>query len=486
MDVVEKIKSWFQANQVEQLCIDSRAVKRGDCFLAFRAPTCDRRDFIQQAIKLGAGSIIYEADGADDSIKQLPIAALAVLQLDKHLADIATEVYGNASRDLSMIGITGTNGKSSCVYYLAQAFSLLHQSAAMIGTVGNGFIDKLQLGNNTTPVVIELYQLLAEYRQQGAEVVAMEVSSHALTENRIADVAIDTAVFTQLSRDHLDYHGTMQAYAQAKKSLFEWPDLTNAVFNIDDPYGLQWANEYKERLNVIATSCKDDIEWSGAIVKLTSLSVEETQTIFSVSTPWGDFSASTSLLGDFNIANLLSVIAVLGLHNISIERMKQVIPQLQPAPGRMQVYGGGDVARVVVDYAHTPDALQKALQALRPYCKGQLWCVFGCGGDRDQGKRPQMAAAAEQYADCVIVTDDNPRTESAETITQAIMAGFSQPENVQIVHAREQAIALACQQAQIDDIILVAGKGHESYQIIGTDKIAFDDREVVQRCLEGE
>ncbi|MDF1795153.1 MAG: UDP-N-acetylmuramoyl-L-alanyl-D-glutamate--2,6-diaminopimelate ligase [Coxiellaceae bacterium] len=486
MNVVAKIKAWCNDNKIKNLCIDSRAVQKHDCFLAYCTPICDRREFIQQAITLGAGSIIYEADDADKNLSQLAIPALALKQLDKHLADVALEVYGNASRDMFMVGITGTNGKSSCVYYLTQALTLLQQPTAMVGTVGNGFIDQLEIGENTTPGVIELYRMLAEYKQQGAQAVAMEVSSHALSENRIENIAIDTAVFTQLSRDHLDYHGTMLAYAQAKKSLFEWSDLTHAIFNIDDSYGLQWANEYQDSLNVIATSCNGEVDWPGAMVKLTALSVEDAQTVFSVSTPWGDFSTSTALLGDFNIANLLSVIATLGSHDVGIGQLKEVIPLLQPAPGRMQVYGGGDVARVVVDYAHTPDALQKALQALRPYCKGQLWCVFGCGGDRDQGKRPQMAAAAEQYADRVIVTDDNPRTESAEMITQAILAGFNQPENVQLVHAREQAIALACQQAQIDDIILVAGKGHESYQIIGTDRVAFDDREVVQRCIQGE
>ncbi|MDF1654204.1 MAG: UDP-N-acetylmuramoyl-L-alanyl-D-glutamate--2,6-diaminopimelate ligase [Coxiellaceae bacterium] len=480
------ITDWCQQLQIEHLSIDSRAIHPGDCFVAYTTPTVDRRDFIEQVIACGAGAVIYEANQADSQLAHLPVPSLAIEHLDKHLAEVAAEVYGNASRDLLMIGITGTNGKSSCVYYLAQALSLLRQPTAMIGTVGNGFIDQLQLGENTTPGVIELYRMLAEYKQQDAEVVAMEVSSHALTEGRIADIAIDTAVFTQLSRDHLDYHGTMQAYAQAKKSLFEWPDLSHAIFNIDDAYGLKWANEYSDTVNVIATSCNPDNEWSGAIVKLTSIAVEATRTTFGVSTPWGEFSTSTTLLGDFNIANLLSVVAVMGSHGIDIGQIQEVIPQLQPAPGRMQVYGGGDVARVVVDYAHTPDALQKALQALRPYCKGKLWCVFGCGGDRDQGKRPQMAAMAEQYADQVIVTDDNPRTESAEMITQAIMSGFNQPKNVQLVHAREQAIALACQQAQIDDIILVAGKGHESYQIIGTERIVFDDREVVQRCLEGE
>ncbi len=483
---MNQISSWCHHNKIQRLCNDSRHCHPGDCFVAYKTSAVDRRDFIDQVIASGASAIIYEANQADSRLADLAVPSLAISNLFQCLSEVAEAVYGNASRDMLTIGVTGTNGKSSIVYYLAQAFTLLKQSAAMIGTFGNGFIDHLALTENTTPGVIEAYRLLAEFKQQGADVVAMEVSSHALVENRLDGMSIDTAVFTQLSRDHLDFHGSMQAYAQAKQQLFEWPDLSCAVFNIDDSYGRQWASLYVETMNVIATSCDKSNDWPGDIIQLIDASMGERDTALIIATPWGELSTSTILLGDFNIANLLSVIAVLGSQGISLVQMQSIIPQLQPAPGRMQVYGGGKVARVVVDYAHTPDALQKALQALRPYCQGRLWCVFGCGGDRDQGKRPEMAAVAGQYADQIVVTNDNPRTESPQVITDEIMAGFKKADNVQLVHEREKAIALACQQAHINDIILVAGKGHESYQIIGNDRIAFDDREVVQRCLQGE
>ncbi len=478
---MQVVEAWCERHAIVSLSINSRIVKQGDCFLAYVNSLCDRRDYIDQAIERGAAAILYEAASAPAALADLSVPSLAVEGLVGQLSDIARCVYGSVSDELLVTAVTGTNGKSSIVYCLAQALNQVNQCSAMLSTFGNGFIDDLTLGDNTTPGVVDLYGLLAQYKKQGATALAMEASSHALAEGRMAGLSIDVGIFTQLSRDHLDFHGSMEAYAQAKRRLFEWPDLRCGIFNIDDATGLQWAKQYQLRYDVIATSCDAKVQWSGACVRLLDADLALGDSRLLIDTPWGKLNTTTQLLGEFNLSNLLAVIALLGWLDCSLAQIATLVPTLQPAPGRMQVFG--DAMKVVVDYAHTPDALQKALQALRPYCQAKLWCVFGCGGDRDKGKRPTMAKVAEQYSDQVIVTDDNPRTESSDAILADIKVGFSSQAQYQVVADRKQAIERACQQAVAGDVILVAGKGHEPYQIIGDQRLPFDDCEVVQASL---
>lgn len=479
---MSSLQQWCQHQSIKALSINSQTCQVGDCFLAYKTHLCDRRDFIDQAIAAGAGAVIYEAENADPALADLSVPSFAIKNMVDQLAEIAICVYGNASEAVTMIGVTGTNGKSSIVYYLSQALNGLQQKTAMLGTFGNGFIDELKLGANTTPGVVDLYQSLRNYHQRGAQNIAMEVSSHALVEGRVAGISFDIAVFTQLSRDHLDFHGTMQAYQAAKQKLFDWPGLKAAVFNIDDAVGLQWAQAYKDQYAVIATSCSSDMQWDGQCVVLRNYVLANTETRLTIDTPWGVLNTHTMLLGQFNISNLLAVIAVLGWVGVTIDDIATLIPAIKPAPGRMQVFG--ESKRLVVDYAHTPDALEKALQALRPYTAGELWCVFGCGGDRDAGKRPQMAAVAEQFSDHVIVTDDNPRHENNQAIVADIMVGFTHADAVEVVHDRQQAIESVYQKMQDGDIALIAGKGHEPYQIIGDCKQTFDDRAIANALCQ--
>lgn len=477
----QSLQSWCQQHDITSLCIDSRSVKPGDCYVAYVNAHCDRRDFVSQAIELGASTVLYEAGQANASLAALSVPSFAVSSLYDSLASIAASVYGDSAQQMEVIAVTGTNGKSSIVYYLAQALTLLKHKTAMLGTFGNGFVGELTAGENTTPGVVELYQQLSDFKRRGAVAVALEASSHALVEGRLSGLAIDAAIFTQLSRDHLDFHGTMENYKAAKQKLFDWPGLKCGIFNIDDPIGKEWAHDYQAHYDVIATSCELRPRTFDHTIQLKSATITPTGTNLVVNTQAGQLEVTTRLLGEFNLSNLLAVIALLVWRDERLSDIAEVVAKIQPAPGRMQVIGGS--IKAVVDYAHTPDALLKALQALRPYCQGQLWCVFGCGGDRDRGKRSQMAAIAEQYADQVVVTDDNPRTEDGDVIVNAIIEGFSGNGRYHVERDRAKAIELVCEQAKAGDVILIAGKGHEAYQIVGKQRMPFDDCDVVRSFL---
>jgi len=353
--------------------------------------------------------------------------------------------------------------------------------SATIGTLGAGLVGQVQEGERTTPDAIAVHGLLARFRDEGATHVAMEVSSHALDQGRTNAVAFDLAVFTNLTRDHLDYHGTMAAYGAVKQRLFAWPGLRAAIINADDAFGRALATTIPSGVDVL----RYGIDREDAEVVARDIETGSSGQAFHLVTPWGEGHVATRLLGRFNISNLLAVAACLGQLGLSFAQIQSALVALDPVAGRMNRLGGVDAQPlVVVDYAHTPDALEQALTSVRAHCAGRLFCVFGCGGERDEGKRPQMAAIAEALADAIIITDDNPRGEDGDVIVAQIVAGLSRPRDATIERDRAAAIARAIRMARAGDVVLVAGKGHEPYQQIAGARHPFDDLVVARHALE--
>ncbi|MBF0675451.1 UDP-N-acetylmuramoyl-L-alanyl-D-glutamate--2,6-diaminopimelate ligase [Pseudomonas sp.] len=461
---------------VRELTLDSRKVRPGDLFLAVPGASHDGRAHIADAIARGAVAVAYEAEGApplpDSQATLLPIKGLS-----KQLSAIAGRFYGEPSRGLHLVGVTGTNGKTSVSQLLAQALDRLGERCGIVGTLGTGFHGALESGRHTTPDPLAVQATLALLKHAGARAVAMEVSSHGLAQGRVAGLDFDVAVFTNLSRDHLDYHGSMEAYGAVKATLFAWPQLRCRVINLDDPFGRQLADLEGARL--IDYSIDD----AAAYVHCRQVRFDDHGVRAELITPQGQGLLRSPLLGRFNLSNLLAVIGALLGMDYSLDDVLRVLPDLQGPSGRMQRLGGGAAPLVVVDYAHTPDALEKVLEALRPHVRGRLLCLFGCGGDRDRGKRPLMAEVAERHADGVLVTDDNPRSEDPLEILAEIRAGFTRPETVQFMSGRGPAIASLIAGASADDIVLLAGKGHEDYQEINGVRQPFSDLDEAGKAL---
>ncbi len=531
LEIPDDLSSAFRLlSSVKRLVTDSRAVAPGDTFVAYPGSQADGRQFIEQAISKGANAVIYEKlvsghpwEARNFSWNELwKLPNLAVVDLRHHAGEIADHVYNRPSKELWMVGITGTNGKTSCAHWVAQSLNSLGRKTALIGTLGNGFLPpedrrqktedrenqnhgggeavlspqssvlSLQPTLNTTPDAIRLHGLLADYLAQGAQAVAMEVSSHALEQGRVSGVNYDVALLTNLSRDHLDYHGDMQHYAAAKRRLFEWQQLKYAVLNLDDAFGAELAEQLKDaEVEVVGYGLSDAslqlAEHHGLrMVYGGALHMDAQGFSLQVHSSWGGGELRSTLLGRFNAANLLGVLAVLLVSGVTLSDALRELEQMKAVPGRMQTYGGSGRPSVVVDYAHTPDALEKVLQALQEITSaggGKLICVFGCGGDRDRGKRPMMGTVAAKLADVCIVTSDNPRSESPHDIIAAIVSGMRE-HGYQIIEDRAVAIAQAIHGAHAADTVLVAGKGHEAYQEIKGVKYPFSDAEVAQRALE--
>ncbi|MCL7461520.1 UDP-N-acetylmuramoyl-L-alanyl-D-glutamate--2,6-diaminopimelate ligase [Pseudomonas sp. NW5] len=464
---------------IRELSLDSRTLRAGDLFFAIPGSGRDGRIYIAEAIARGVAAIAYEEEGAPP-LPQNPAdtVLVPVRGLRAQLSAIAGRFYGDPSRSLALVGVTGTNGKTSVSQLIAQALDQLGTRCGLIGTLGSGFHDALQQGQHTTPDPLRVQAELARLKQAGARAVAMEVSSHGLDQGRVEALDFDVAVFTNLSRDHLDYHGDMQRYGQAKARLFAWPGLCSRVINLDDPFGRALAAlEAPSRL--ISYSLSD----AQATLYCSEARFTEQGIRARLVTAQGDGLLISPLLGRFNLSNLLAVVgALLGLGH-PLDEILAVLPQLEGPPGRMQRLGGGQQPLVVVDYAHTPDALEKVLEALRPHARGRLLCLFGCGGERDRGKRPLMAAAAERLADGVWVTDDNPRSEDPAAIRAEICAGFAHPATVICRAERAAAIRALILGAAEDDVILLAGKGHEDYQEIAGVRQPFSDIEHAARAL---
>ncbi len=461
------------------LATDSRRVRPGTLFCALAGARDHGLQHLPQAIAQGAMAVAYEPDSAELPAN-LAIPACPVPNLRNRLGELAARFYGHPAQRLSLMGVTGTNGKTSITQFLAQALG-----GGVIGTLGYGLPGQLQPTTHTTPDPLALQQMLAELAPQVRR-VALEVSSHALVQNRIQSIDFEGAIFSNLTRDHLDYHGDMAAYAAAKRLLFTHPHLRWLVSNADDAEG-QAILALRPDLPRIAYG-RTAVEAPGVLpLMLTEFQpLLEGGTRIGVSSPWGNAHWNSVLLGYFNAQNSLAVLGALLLHGLTWTEALAEVVQLQPVCGRLERFQAPGFASVVVDYAHTPDALQQALLALQPYCRGQLYCVFGCGGERDSGKRPLMGAIAERYSQRVILTDDNPRSEASATILRAILAGMQHPEAAQVIPQRRTAIRTALAQAQAGDLVLIAGKGHETTQTLGTEIIPFSDQQVVQEFFAGE
>ncbi len=465
--------------QVSGLVMDSRAVRPGDAFVAIAGFGAHGLSFVEQARANGAVAILFEPPAPADL--PVPADAIAVPGLRARMGAMADQLHGHPSQAMTMVGVTGTNGKTSTVQLLTQAWELLGTCSGSIGTLGAGLYGRVLPTGFTTPLVLPLHALLAQLRDAGAQAVAMEVSSHALDQGRVDAVHFDVAVFTNLTRDHLDYHGDMAAYGAAKARLFAMPGLRAAVVNLDDAFGRELLHALDPALRRIGVSARgrDD-----AMVRAEALQLDARGIGFELIVGTQRHALQSPLLGRFNVDNLLAVAGVLYALDVPPINIAGTLAQLQPIRGRMNRLGGRDAQPlVVVDYAHTPDALEQALQSLRDHAKGRLLCVFGCGGERDAGKRPQMAAIAQRLADDVFVTDDNPRGEDGERIVADILAGFDSMAMVQVQRERAQAIAAAITMAGAEDIVLIAGKGHEPYQEIAGIKHPFDDTEVAAQAL---
>jgi UDP-N-acetylmuramoyl-L-alanyl-D-glutamate--2,6-diaminopimelate ligase len=465
---------------VNGLTLDSRRVRAGDAFIALKGATTDGIVFAPAVLAQGASVVLAEApapavsgSAADEG------RVLWIGHLREQVGEIAARFFDRPSAALHVIGVTGTNGKTSIVQLLAAALEHLSARAATIGTLGVGRIGALASAERTTPDAISVHALLARFRDDGASHVSMEVSSHALEQGRVNAVDFEVAVFTNLTRDHLDYHGTMENYGAAKAKLFAWPSLRSAVINVDDAFGRELTAQLPDRVQLVRYAIDADADVCARNVRTSGEGLA-----FTLTTPWGAGEIASPLLGRFNVYNLLAVAGCLGALGYAFAQIQNALAQLTPVAGRMNRLGGGAAPLVVVDYAHTPDALEQALMSLRAHTAGKLICVFGCGGERDTGKRPQMGAIAETLADEIYITDDNPRGEDGDAIVAQIVGGLEHAQRAHVQRDRAAAIAHALLDARAGDVVLIAGKGHEPYQEIAGTKYPFDDLVVARQVLE--
>ena len=477
--------------QISGIQIDSRRIKKGELFLAYPGENADGREFISAAIKQGVAAIFFEESGCTDQItrslreKQPLIPAIPVKDLAKNAGFFAANFYEHPSQKMKVLGITGTNGKTTCSHLLTEAMTHLGKKSALIGTLGSGLWGQLHENKNTTPDPVSLQKSLSTVQDQGAEYLAMEVSSHGLDQGRVNGIDYHTAILTNLSRDHLDYHGTMERYIQTKEKLFSWPLLRHGILNVDDAI----SREVFERLikassvDLITVGRNVDLKNNRGI-KVIDTEINDEAIKIRLESSWGNGElCNSNLHGEFNVDNLLLVLAALLVLKLPFEDVLLAMAQVHGVPGRMEKLGGGSLPRVFVDYAHTPDALHCALTAARNYTSEKVICVFGCGGNRDQGKRSEMGIIACKQADQFIVTADNPRYESVKAICQQILSEVPSKENCLIILDRADAIAHAISMAGKGDVVLVAGKGAEHYQEINGQRFEFSDHQIINAEL---
>jgi UDP-N-acetylmuramoyl-L-alanyl-D-glutamate--2,6-diaminopimelate ligase len=481
--------------RISGLSLDSRTLESGALFLACPGASGHGLDFAGQALARGVAAIACAPGGRWSRERIATVSRsfecplVIVDDLAAHASLIAGRFYRHPSRTLHLVGFTGTNGKTSCSLFLARAMAAAHQRCGVIGTLGSGFPGDLRTTTHTTPDAVDVQARLAQLGGFGATMVAMEVSSHALDQGRVSAVRFDTAVLTNLSRDHLDYHVDMAAYAEAKQRLFRQPELRCAVLNFDDPFGRQLAEAVPTSVHPVLYASESPPEVmaaaSAAWVSATRVEADPSGLRLEIKSSWGDGQLESRLLGRFNASNLMAVLAVLLEGGMPVSEALECLSGLSAVPGRMEVFGGPGQPTVVVDYAHTPDALEQTIRSLREHCRGHLICVFGCGGDRDRGKRRLMGAVAQAGSDSVILTDDNPRTENGDRIVADIMRGMRDRDTVNVERNRARAIEQAVSRARVGDLVLVAGKGHETTQQIGDLTLPFSDRAHVARLLAG-
>ncbi|UDG79316.1 UDP-N-acetylmuramoyl-L-alanyl-D-glutamate--2,6-diaminopimelate ligase [Candidatus Ecksteinia adelgidicola] len=470
---------------LREMTLNSSDVKCGDLFIAVPGHRTDGRYYIRQAIHKGVAAIIADAsnhytNGVISKIDNIPIIYLS--QLNKRLSALAGRFYQSPTNRIKLIGVTGTNGKTSTTHLIAQWSQLLDKTSAVIGSVGNGFLNHLKPTKNTTSSAITLQYLLHQLVNKGATCIAMEVSSHALIQHRVNSLQFSAAVFTNLTHDHLDYHHNINNYESAKWMLFSDHNVNQMIINIDDKTGYRWLNNLTD---VVAVTIRNNLpkNYHGRWVKTTNIYYYNRKTIIYFNSNWGHGKITSRLIGSFNVINLLLALATLLVLGYPLKKLINTAKYLKSICGRMEVFSVPQKPTVIVDYAHTPDALKKALTTLRLNYKGRLWCVFGCSGDRDKEKRPLMAAIAENLADQIIITDDNPRTEESKLIVSDILSGLLKFNKVLVIHNRFKAITHAIMNAQKQDVVLIAGKGHEHYQLIGNHSFYHSDRLIVARLL---
>lgn len=463
---------------------DSRKVTAGDLFLARPGLTVDGCDFIDQAIDQGAAAVLVEPQARWQSAqlyRDVPVVPLA--QLASQMGGIAARFYQCPSDSMTLIGVTGTNGKTSCSHYISALLDRLGQNSALVGTLGWGVPEaqsSLTATQFTTPDAIELQAILASLYEQAMSHVVMEVSSHGLDQDRVNGVVFDVALFTNLSHDHLDYHVSMQEYGAAKRKLFEGPALQRAIINIDDEFGRELVTQLRQDIQCVTYSLEDpQADVFVCAARFHSEGVDAT-----LQTPWGQADVSSKLIGKFNLSNVLASVSVLCSMGFELAEVAGLVGELNAVPGRMEMLQNDVGINVVIDYAHTPDALENALDAVREHCDGELWCVFGCGGNRDTSKRPVMGAIAAKLSDHLVVTSDNPRNEEPQAIIDEIRVGCGDIDALVLEPRRDAAIHYAIQNAACGDSVLVAGKGHEDYQEIMGERYPFSDKEEATGSLQ--
>lgn len=492
---------------IADLTLDSREVAIHTVFLAVIGHAQDGRDFIPQAISLGAKAIVAETrEPTEHGRVEMREHSVIVdfYRLGEQVSALAAAFFRTPAQHLATIAVTGTNGKTSTVHFVAQLGNLLAGKVATMGTLGTGFIDDLQADINTTPDAIRVQRLLANFVSEGATAVAFEASSHALIQGRVKCLATDIAIFTNLSRDHLDYHGTMAAYGKAKRILLQQPGLQYVLLNVNDAEHCNWLQELPESVTPVlygigVAGSKAAERWlqraqtlcARNIVHYCFANIGDQSSAgidFRITGSWGKATVTTALLGEFNVSNLLAAITAQLCAGAELQRSAEMAKHITAVPGRMELFQGSASATFVVDYAHTPDALAQALISLRRHVTGRLWCVFGCGGERDQGKRPEMGRIAEQWADHILLTSDNSRNEATSDIIADIQRGMPKlpPQRLTVIPARTTAIQFALTNAQPADLVLLAGKGHETHQYLGTARIAYDERAYLTTLLTGD
>ena len=482
----------FNDITLSAMCLDSRDVKEHSLFIAVKGETVNGIEFINNAIDQGAAAVLWEtedeADANIESIKinwrktssNIEVPIIAIENLSQLVGKFADRFYNHPSKKVSVCGITGTNGKTSCADFIAQMMSM-DAPCGVMGTLGSGLYPELKETGFTTPDAITCHEWLADVLSNKASFAVMEVSSHALIQGRTNAIQFNSAVFTNLSRDHLDYHGDMASYADAKSKLFKSSGLKNAIINVDDEAGRNIVEGLDNEINCIRygldKSFNPDVYGSNVVLDQHGLTVQ-------VCTPWGNGTLTSPVIGEFNVSNLLAVLSVMLIQGVDFDKALERLKTIKSVAGRMQRFGNDNTPLVIVDFAHTPDALEQALSSLRQHTKNNLWCVFGCGGDRDVGKRSLMGAVAVEQADYIVLTNDNPRSEDADSIIEDIQVGIKSFDNLTIKQDRHAAIHFAISQAQQGDVVLIAGKGHENYQLVGDVKHPFNDVEEVKQQLE--
>ncbi|MEK8020396.1 MAG: UDP-N-acetylmuramoyl-L-alanyl-D-glutamate--2,6-diaminopimelate ligase [Candidatus Parabeggiatoa sp.] len=480
--------------QIKGLALDSRKVLPGDLFFACQGTQIHGEKYIDAALKKGAIAVLKEAPTTHFEMLAGKIPCFAQPTLSQQVGNIAARFYGYPSHHQRVIGVTGTNGKTSVTYAIAHLLHTENKPCGLLGTLGYGIYGQLQPASHTTPDAIQLQALLAQFSTQQVDNVVMEVSSHALAQDRVQGIQFETAVLTNLSRDHLDYHHTMTQYGDAKRRLFTWPHLKTAIINQEDTFGQRLIKTLPETVTPLTYSLSDKT----ADVYAQIQAYHTHGCSLKIQSRWGEGYTDSPWFGEFNVSNLLAALAVLLNMGLPLSQLLSQVNSLPTVPGRMERLGQPDQPTVLIDYAHTPDALEKVLLTLRQHLKATgkrfnekgdknhtfsplLWCVFGCGGDRDRGKRRLMGEVAQHHADKIIITDDNPRHEASQMIIDDILEGCPAPTTV--IPEREDAIRHALQHASVNDIVLIAGKGHEDYQEIGDQRFPFSDRALALRLV---